>query len=83
MVGTAYQSTEAVYPQAAVSFAYLDEDNEADQEDTIKAEQFMDAHGLLLELQDERKKLSDPAKTHLGVGFAYNRTKVKVVELLS
>lgn len=43
----------------------------------------MDAHGLLLELQDEREKLKKADVTHIGVGFAYDRTMVKVVELIS
>jgi len=32
----------------------------------------MDAHGLLLELQDELKLLTDKDLTHVGVGFAYD-----------
>jgi len=42
----------------------------------------MDAHGLLLELQDELKLLTDEKLTHIGVGFAHNQQMVKVVELL-
>ena len=33
----------------------------------------MDAHGLLLELEYELKILADPEKTHIGIGFAYNK----------
>ena len=43
----------------------------------------MDAHGLLCELDDERGKLTDEKVTHVGIGFAWNKTTVKVVELLS
>ena len=43
----------------------------------------MDAHGLLCELEEEREKLMDEKFTHLGIGFAYSRTKVVVVELLT
>lgn len=43
----------------------------------------MDAHGLLLELQDELSQLVDPKLTHVGVGFASNKQMVKIVELLS
>lgn len=43
----------------------------------------MDAHGLLHELSEEIAKLLDPKVTHIGVGFAYNKQVVKVVEFLS
>ena len=33
-------------------------------------DEFMDAHGLLLEMQNEMQILSDPNATHIGVGFA-------------
>lgn len=46
-------------------------------------EEFMDSHGLLLELQDEREKLMDANLTHVGVGFAENKQMVKIVEILS
>ena len=45
--------------------------------------EFMDAHGLLLEMQSEMEQLSDPKLTHIGVGFAEDSTKVLVVELLA
>lgn len=43
----------------------------------------MDAHGLLLELSEEREKLIDDKMTHVSIGFAANNKCVKVVELLS
>jgi hypothetical protein len=43
----------------------------------------VDAHGLLLELEDTSTILADKASTHIGVGFAYSKEKVKVVELVS
>lgn len=43
----------------------------------------MDAHGLLLELQDELGQLTDKAATHIGIGFASNKHMVKVVEMIS
>jgi len=43
----------------------------------------MDAHGLLLELQYELGQLTNKEYTHIGIGFAANTQKVKVVELLS
>jgi hypothetical protein len=43
----------------------------------------MDAHGLLLELQYELGQLTEKSYTHVGIGFACNAQKVKVVEFLS
>ena len=48
-----------------------------------KQAEFLDAHGLLLELQDDLAVLMNPAYTHVGVGFAASPTTVKIVELLS
>jgi hypothetical protein len=46
-------------------------------------EEFMDAHGLLLELQVELGQLTHKDFTHIGVGFAHNIHEVKVVEVLT
>lgn len=46
---------------------------EEDQDDKILYNEFMDAHGLLCELEDERGKLVDEKVTHIGVGFAWNK----------
>jgi hypothetical protein len=46
-----------------------DEENE----DKILYHEFMDAHGLLCELDEEREKLMDAKFTHVGVGFAWSR----------
>jgi len=43
----------------------------------------MDAHGLLLELEQELGMLVNQEYTHIGIGFAFDKTQVKVVELLS
>jgi hypothetical protein len=43
----------------------------------------MDAHGLLLELEHECSILTDAKNTHIGIGFAYNKEVVKVVEIIS
>lgn len=43
----------------------------------------MDAHGLLTELEDERTAMMDAKATHIGVGFAWNKLRVFVVELLA
>jgi len=67
--------------RACVGVAYLEDDHESG--DKTKTEEFMDAHGLLLELQEELTLLVDPKLTHVGVGFAHNKQMVKIVELLS
>jgi hypothetical protein len=61
--------------------AYLEEDIVS--KDPTKMDEFMDAHGLLLELQYELGQITDKAFTHVGVGFASNEHKVKVVEMFS
>jgi hypothetical protein len=63
-----------------VGFAYLEDE---ESEDKILYHEFMDAHGLLCELEDEISKLTAKEVTHIGVGFAWNKQCVKVVELLS
>ena len=67
--------------KAIIGFAYLDDDNSSN--DMTKQAEFLDAHGLLLELQDDLAVLMNPAYTHVGVGFAASPTTVKIVELLS
>jgi hypothetical protein len=66
---------------AVIGHAYLDEDDLP--KDKTMMNEFMDAHGLLLELFDERAKLCDEHVTHAGVGFAADKRIVKVVELIS
>ena len=67
--------------KAIIGFAYLDDDNSSN--DMTKQAEFLDAHGLLLELQDDLAVLMDGKYTHVGVGFAANQNMVKIVELLS
>lgn len=43
----------------------------------------IDAHGLLLELEETSQILADKANTHIGIGFAFSKEKVKVVELVA
>lgn len=43
----------------------------------------MDAHGLLCEIEEDRTKLTGAKYTHVGVGFAWSRSQVKVVEFLA
>ena len=61
--------------------AYLEEDIVS--KDVTKKDEYMDAHGLLLELQEEMGELTSKQYTHIGIGFAHNTQKVKVVELLT
>ena len=42
----------------------------------------VDAHGLLLELQPELEELTNPMNTHIGIGFAFTKEQVRVVELV-
>lgn len=63
-----YQIVGSVIP--LVGYSYLEED---DVDDRVLHNEFMDAHGLLCELQDELEKLLDPKVTHIGVGFAWNK----------
>jgi hypothetical protein len=63
-----------------VGFAILEEDE--DHQGTLQ-EQMMDAHGLLLELEYELSVLAQGEHTHVGIGFAFNKEQVKVVEFVS
>lgn len=65
---------------ALVGYSYLEED---DVDDRVLHNEFMDAHGLLFELEEELEKLLKPELTHVGVGFAWNKQVVKVVEFFS
>lgn len=51
--------------------------------DKTRAAEFMDAHGLLLELQKEMNDLKDSKYTHIGIGLAMDSTKVLIVEILT
>ena len=55
---------------------------EEEQQGTLH-EQMMDAHGLLLELEPELAVLSDPIHSHIGIGFAFTKEQVKVVEIVT
>jgi len=66
--------------KAIVGFAHLEEE---DRPDKTFAAEFMDAHGLLLELQQERSYLTDKRYTHIGIGLAHDGTKVLIVEILT
>ena len=58
------------------SCSYLDDDNSSN--DNTKQAEFLDAHGLLLELQEDLAVLMDPKFTHVGVGFAADKNMVNM-----
>lgn len=68
-------------PKVVVGNAGLEEDVEF--KDKNKLDEYMDAHGLLLELQHELGLLTAKNITHVGIGFAENNNEVKVVEFLT
>lgn len=53
---------------SVVGFSYLDDDRTSS--DPTKMAEFMDAHGLLLEMSETMNKLLDKDVTHIGIGFA-------------
>lgn len=63
-----------------MGFAILEEDE--DHKGKLH-DQLMDAHGLLLELEYELGVLADTKHTHIGIGFAFNKEQVKVVEFVT
>lgn len=67
--------------QCLIGEAYLDDDPTNDEKELYNC--YMDAHGLLFELQDELQKICTKENTHVAIGFAFNQRQVKVVELFS
>ena len=65
-----------------VGMSLLEEDDEDGHSRVLHGE-FMDAHGVLCELQDDLERMIDAKYTHVGVGFAWNKDKVLVVEFYS
>lgn len=61
-----------------MGYSIIDEESD----DLTKKEEYLDAHGALFEMQAEREMLSDPKTSHIGLGFAEDRDRVLVVELL-
>ena len=59
----------------------MDESDDIDDRKVLYDE-FMDAHGLLVELEHELSILIRKDFNHIGVGFAQDKHHVKVVELL-
>jgi hypothetical protein len=67
--------------KALVGMSFLDDDGDGEGEN--RKDDFMDAHGLLLELEEELTTIMNKDMTHVSIGFAVNREQVKVVELFS
>lgn len=63
-----------------VGMSLLEEEDEDGGNRVIHGE-FMDAHGVLCEYQADLERMIDPQYTHVGIGFAWNKEKVLVVEL--
>ena len=63
----------------------LEEDDEenGDNSNRVIHGEFMDAHGVLCEFQSDLERMIHPTYTHVGIGFAWNKDKVLVVELYS
>lgn len=61
-------------------FAILDDDE--DHQGSLH-DHLMDAHGLLLELEYELGMLANSEYTHIGIGFAFDKNSVRVVEFLT
>jgi hypothetical protein len=59
--------------------AFLDLD--ASNDDKEIPECYMDAHGLLFELQDELQVILSQKYTHIAIGLAHDKRQVKIVEI--
>jgi hypothetical protein len=68
-----------------VGMSLLEEDDDmgGDGSNRVIRGEFMDAHGVLCELQSDLERMIDGKYTHVGVGFAWNKEKVLVVEFYS
>jgi hypothetical protein len=67
-----------------VGMSLLEEDeDDGEGHNRVLHGEFMDAHGVLCELQADLERMIDPKYTHVGVGFAWNKEKVLVVEFYS
>lgn len=65
--------------ECLVGEAYLDLDASNDEKEIPEC--FMDAHGLLFELEEELKIILSDKYSHVAVGLAFNKEQVKIVEL--
>lgn len=66
-----------------VGMSLLEEDEEDGDAHRVLHGEFMDAHGVLCEFQNDLERMIDGKYTHVGVGFAWNQEKVLVVEFYS
>jgi hypothetical protein len=66
---------------AVSGLSHLEDDFESP--DKTRHAEFMDAHGLLLEMQKEKKMLADKEYTHIGIGLAMDAGTVRIAEILS
>lgn len=62
--------------------AMLDEDDKTNDEKGLH-NNFIDAHGVLFEIEEETAMLCDEDKNHIGIGFAWNKESVRVTEILT
>lgn len=75
----------SVTPLIGMSLLEEEEDDGDDghQQNRVLHGEFMDAHGVLCELFEDLENMIDAKFTHVGVGFAWNKEKVLVVEFYS
>jgi hypothetical protein len=66
-----------------VGMSLLEEDEDDGDSHRVLHGEFMDAHGVLCELQSDLERMIDGKYTHVGIGFAWNKEKVLVVEFYS
>lgn len=67
-----------------IGMSFLEEEDEdGDSHNRVIHGEFMDAHGVLCEYQQDLERMIDSKYTHVGVGFAWNKDKVLVVEFYS
>mmetsp|Transcript_17526 Transcript_17526/g.19828 ORF Transcript_17526/g.19828 Transcript_17526/m.19828 type:complete len:813 (+) Transcript_17526:34-2472(+) len=64
-----------------ISGTVLDEDIKRDHAHLLPS--FMDAHGLLMEISEDRDRLLSEDFTHIGVGLSLEDENIRLVELFS
>lgn len=66
-----------------VGLSMLEDDEEDGDSHRVLHGEFMDSHGVLCEYQHDLERMIDGKYTHVGIGFAWNKEKVLVVEFYS
>jgi len=66
-----------------VGLSMLEVDEEDGDSHRVLHGEFMDSHGVLCEYQHDLERMIDGKYTHVGIGFAWNKEKVLVVEFYS